>query len=171
MGIPPVDPTNPLRGPRWLAEPYARFGRSSMGRWLGINVLTPVDPYLLKWSRGRASIFGIYRHVQLTVPGRTTGISRTVQLVYFTEGDDVVLMASSFGRPDYPAWYHNVLAHPTVTLTADGESHDYVAREVEGQERDDLFVKATTLYAGFADYQRLIDEAGRHLPILRLSPA
>ena len=170
MGIPPVDPANPLRGPRWLAEPYARFGRTPMGRWLGINVLTPIDPYLLRWSGGRASIFGIYRHVQLTVPSRTSGLPRTVQLIYFTEDEDVVLMASSFGRPDYPAWYRNVLSHPTVTLTADGESHPYVAREVEDGERDDLFDKATTMYAGFADYQRMIDEAGRHLPIIRCAP-
>lgn len=171
MPIPPVDPEDPIRGPRWLAEPYIAFARTRLGRWVGINVLVPVDPHLLRWTRGRVSLFGIYRHVQLTVPGRRSGAPRTVQLLYFTEGEEVVLMASSFGRPDYPAWYHNVKAHPEVVLTADGESHDYVAREVEGEEYDRLFDKAVRLYPGFADYQRMIADTDRHLPVLALRPA
>lgn len=171
MPIPPVDPENPLRGPRVLAEPYARFGRTKLGRWVGINVLVPLDPHLLKWSKGKASLFAIYRHVQLTVPGRKSGLPRTVQLIYFTEGEEVVLMASSFGRPDYPAWYNNVVAHPRVTLTAGGESHDYIAREVEGEERERLFAKAKRLYGGFEDYERLIAQTDRHLPVMALRPA
>lgn len=113
----------------------------------------------------------IYRHVQLTVPGNKSGVPRTVQLLYFTQGEDVVLMASSFGRPDYPAWYRNVTAHPEVELTALGQSHAYRAREAEGEEYERLFARAVALYPGFADYQRMVGESGRHLPVMVLNPA
>ena len=139
-------------------------------RWFGINVMTRVDPYLLRWSKGRVSLFAVYPHVQLTVPGRKSGELRTVPLLYFTHGGEVIVMASSFGRDDYPAWYHNVVAHPEVTLSAHGHSHPYVARETEGPERARLFALAVCLYPGFADYQRRIDAAGRRLPVMALRP-
>lgn len=171
MTVRPVDPDDPFRGPRWLAVPLARLARTPLGRWLGIHVVSAVDPHLLRLSGGRVSLLATYHHVRLTVPGRTTGIPRTVPLLYFTEGDEVVLVASSFGRPDHPAWYRNVLAHPDVVLTDAGGSHPYVAREVEGEAHARLFARAVRLYPGYADYARMVDEAGRHLPILALRPA
>ena len=172
MAIPEVDPyRNPTRGPEWLTRPYAAFARTPVGRWTGINVLTKVDPYLLRWSRGKASVFGIYRHVELTVPGRKSGIPRTVPLLYFTEGEEIILIASSFGRDEHPAWYRNVMAHPEVTLTAEGVDHAYVARETEGTERDALMAKAAVLYAGYGDYETRTQAIGRTIPVLALRPA
>lgn len=171
MTIPRVDPADPLRGPSWLTTPLVAFGRSSPGRWFGINVMSKLDPYLLRWSGGRVSMFAIYPHVELTVPGRKSGIPRTVPLLYFTEGDEVVLIASSFGRDSHPAWYHNVTAHPEVTLSAGGEDHAYVAREVTGAERDALYAKAVQLYPGYADYEQRTAESGRTIPVIALRPA
>ena len=170
MPVPPVDPADPLRVPSWLARPYQAFARSPVGRWIGINVMTKVDPYLLRWTGGRVSIFGIYPHVELTVPGRKSGIPRTVPLLYFTEGREVVLIASSFGRDEHPAWYRNVMAHPDVTLTARGRQHAYTAREVEGDERDRLYAKAVQLYPGYGDYAEQTAAIGRQIPVLALRP-
>jgi hypothetical protein len=47
---------------------------------------------------------GILPLVLLTARGARSGLERTVPLVYFTDGGDVILMASSFGRPRFPAW-------------------------------------------------------------------
>ena len=171
MAIPPVDPdVNPYRGPEWLAQPYARFARTAAGRWLGINVLSKVDPHLLRISRGKVSIFAIYRHVTLTATGRKSGQPRSVPLLYLTEGEDVMLMASSFGRDQHPAWYHNVIAHLQVTLTADGVDHSYVARELEGEERDAMVDKFVRLYAGYGDYVQRTRAVGRTIPVLALRP-
>ena len=106
----------------------------------------------------------------LTVRGRRSGTERTVPLVYFSDGDDVILMASSFGRPRLPAWYHNVMASPEVTLTAGGVSERFRAIEVEGPERDALYEKAKQVYEGYGLYEERT--AGiRRVPVLRLTPA
>ena len=48
--------------------------------------------------------------------GAKTGQRRDVPLAYFTDGDDVVLIASNYGSSRYPGWYHNLRAHPECEL-------------------------------------------------------
>ena len=145
------------------------FAMSKAGTWYGINIASRVDPKLMKLTRGRANLSGnLMPTVLLTARGRKSGAERTVPLVYFTEGDDVILMASSFGRPKFPAWYHNVKANPEVTLTAGGVSERYRASEVEGPERDALYEKAQQVYEGYGIYEQRT--AGiRKVPVLRLT--
>jgi deazaflavin-dependent oxidoreductase (nitroreductase family) len=79
------------------------------------------------------------------------------------------VIASSFGRPKYPAWYRNATANPEVTLWADGRSGRYRAREVEGPDHDELLARAEQLYRGYRVYAGQV--AGiRHIPVLRLTP-
>jgi deazaflavin-dependent oxidoreductase (nitroreductase family) len=100
----------------------------------------------------------------------SVALSRTVPLLYFTDGDDVVLMASSFGRPRYPAWYHNLKANPEASLYRQGREGRYLAREADGAERDRLYEQAGGLYRGYGIYAERV--AGvRRVPVLRLSPA
>jgi deazaflavin-dependent oxidoreductase (nitroreductase family) len=123
----------------------------------------------MRLSKGRVNLLAnTLPTVLLTVRGRKSGVERTVPLVYFSEGDDVVLMASSFGRPKLPAWYHNVMASREVTLTAGGISERYRATEVEGPERDRLYEKAKRVYEGYGIYEQ--KTAGiRRVPVLRLT--
>jgi deazaflavin-dependent oxidoreductase (nitroreductase family) len=165
--IPRVDPDKP---PSRRKRLLTRFGLSKPGTWYGINVASRVDPALMKLTRGRVNLMAnILPTVLLTVRGRKSGVDRTVPLVYFSDRDDVILMASSFGRPKLPAWYRNITANPEVTLTAGGVSERYRATEVEGPERDALYEKAKQVYAGYGIYEERT--AGiRHVPVLRLSP-
>jgi deazaflavin-dependent oxidoreductase (nitroreductase family) len=78
-------------------------------------------------------------------------------------------MASSFGRPRFPAWYLNLKANPDVTLTAGGVSERYRAMEVEGPERERLYEKAKQVYAGYGIYEEKT-EGIRRVPVLRLEP-
>jgi deazaflavin-dependent oxidoreductase (nitroreductase family) len=146
------------------------FALSRPGTWYGIKIASRVDPKLMKLTRGRANLSGnILPTVLLTARGRKSGAERTVPLVYFSDGGDVILMASSFGRPRFPAWYHNVKANPEVTLTAGGVSERYRAAEVEGPERDAMYDKAKQLYSGYGIYEERT--AGiRKVPVLRLKP-
>jgi deazaflavin-dependent oxidoreductase (nitroreductase family) len=166
VAIPRVDPGEP---PTRLKRVLMPFALSKPGTWYGINVASRVDPTLMKWTRGRVNLgANVLPTVLLTVPGRKSGVERTVPLVYFSDGDDVVLMASSFGRPRLPAWYHNVKASREVTLTAGGVAERYRATEVEGPERDALYEKAKRLYAGYGIYEQRT--AGiRRVPVLRLT--
>lgn len=148
-----------------------RFGRSRAGRWFGITIASRIDPVLLRASGGRVSSFAMAPVVNLTVPGRRSGEPRSTALLYFTEGDEVVVIASSFGREKHPAWYHNVMAHPEVTLSAKGVQARYVAREASGPERDRLYALATQLYPGYADYEVSAAAAGRTIPVVVLRSA
>ena len=145
------------------------FALSKAGLWYGINVAARVDPKLMRLTRGRLNFLGnSLPTLLLTARGRKTGIERTVPLVYFSDGDDVILMASSFGRPKLPAWYHNVMASQDVTLTAGGVSERYRAAEVEGPEREALYAKAKQVYEGYGVYED--KTAGiRRVPVLRLT--
>lgn len=168
MGIPAVDPTEE---PTAAMRAAVAFARQPAGRWFAINVSARIDPVLLKLSGGRVSTFPMAPIVALTVPGRRTGELRTTPLLYFSDGEDVIVIASSFGRDRHPAWYHNVTAHPEVTLSAAGAEHRYLAREVAGAERERLFALAEQLYGGYADYVERAAAVGRTIPVIALRPA
>jgi len=145
-----------------------RAGMSRAGRWFGIEVGSRVDPTLLRLTRGRLATTSFFPLVLMTVPGRRSGASRTVPLVYFTQGEEVILTASSFGRAKHPAWYLNVKAHPEVELSAKGRRMPYVAREPEGEERDRLFALSKRLYQGYGLYEERARR--RTIPVLALRP-
>ena len=168
MPIPKVDPDRPPTRVKRLLMPFAL---SKPGLWYGVNVAAKIDPKLMRLTGGRVNLLaGALPTVLLTVRGRKSGVERTVPLVYFSDGDDVILMASSFGRTKLPAWYHNVMASPEVTLTAGGVSERYRATEVHGPERDALYEKAKQVYTGYGIYEE--KTAGiRRVPVLRMSVA
>ena len=37
-----------------------------------------------------------------------------IPLAYFTDGDDVILIASNYGSTRHPAWYHNLSPIPNA---------------------------------------------------------
>ncbi len=166
LTIPQVDPLRPRTGALGLVT---RFALTKPGTWLFSEVAARIDPWLMRRSSGRVNLAaGLLPVVLLSVRGARSGIERTVPLVYFTDAGDVVLIASSFGRPRYPAWYHNIKANPEVTLEAKGHSARFVAREVEGEDRERLYELAKQLYTGYGNYEERT--AGiRHVPVLRLT--
>jgi deazaflavin-dependent oxidoreductase (nitroreductase family) len=168
--IPEVDPTRP-RARVGLRELATRFALTRRGTWFYSQVAARVDPWLVRASRGRVStVAGLLPIVLLTVKGARSGIERTVALLYFTDGGDVILIASSFGRPRYPAWYHNLKANPAVRLEVGGRSAPYLARETSGADRERLFELAKKVYRGYGNYRERT--AGiREIPVFRLSPA
>jgi deazaflavin-dependent oxidoreductase (nitroreductase family) len=163
--IPAIDPDRP-RG-RIRRALYA-FGMSDAGRWYGINVASRIDPPLLRLTGGRFATTGMMPLVLLRVRGRRSGELRTVPLVYFTDGEDVVIVASSFGRARNPAWYLNLVANPEVELTAGGVTAPYRAREAAGAERERLFELARRNYEGYGNYQAMAKD--RAIPVMVLSP-
>ena len=166
--LPPVNPTAPSsRFKRFLVT----LATSKPGTWFYANVGARIDPFLIRISRGRVdSSLGMVPITLLTVRGAKSGVERTVPLLYFTDDGDVVLMASSFGRRGYPAWYHNLKANPEARLYRRGIEARYVAREVEGPERDRLYGLAERLYHGYGVYAERT-EGVRRVPVLRLTPA
>src|SRR3712207_4660391 len=164
--LPPVDPARP---PSAFKRLLVGFALTKAGTWLYKNAASRLDPWLVRLTRGRVdSALGVVPIMLLTARGARSGVERTVPLVYFTDGDDVIVMASSFGRPRHPAWYHNARASGSVRLYRRGVVGEYAVRETVGEERDRLYGLATQLYRGYGIYAH---RAGREIPVLRLSPA
>jgi deazaflavin-dependent oxidoreductase (nitroreductase family) len=165
--IPTVDP---LRRKSSLAELATKIALTKPGTWFYSRVAARIDSSLMRVSRGRlSSAVGLFPIVLLTARGARSGIERTVPLVYFSDGGDVILMASSFGRPKYPAWYHNLKANPEVRLEAMGRTGSFMAEGTEGAERERLYGLAKHVYRGYGTYEERT-EGIRPVPVLRLKP-
>lgn len=103
----------------------------------------------------------------LTTTGRHSGSSHSVPLLYLTEGDSVVVIASWGGRPHHPDWYHNLVADPDGEIQIDRERRRVRARTTQGEERADLWERVVHAYAGYREYQSKTD---RLIPVVVLDP-
>ncbi len=164
MALKRIDPTEP-HGP--LRRAYSATMRTSAGRWFAINVASRADTFLLSHSRGRVGFALTMPSAVLEHTGAKSGAPRSNPILYFHDGDDVILVASSFGRDKHPAWYHNLKAHPDCKVGGE----PFTATEVEDPvEQIRLFALAIEVYAGYADYKVRTDAMGRRIPIMRLTP-
>jgi deazaflavin-dependent oxidoreductase (nitroreductase family) len=134
--LPSVDPAAPPSLSARVIEPIAL---TKAGTWFLKNVSRRVDPALVRLSRGRVSTIVFTPVALLTTTGARSGLARTTPLLYFTDRDRVVLMASNYGGSKHPAWYHNVRSNPEVTLLAGGHVGRYRGRETTGEERERLW--------------------------------
>lgn len=158
--------------PSWWQRLALKVSFSRAGTWLFSRTLHHVDRVLLGLTGGRASVprlFGRVPVVRLTTTGARTGKERTVPVLGLRDGERWILVASNWGREEHPAWYYNLKADPSVTLTYDGRSEGFVAREATGDEREACWRLARERYPGLERYQ---DRAGdRRIPTVVLIPA
>ena len=102
----------------------------------------------------------------LTTTGAKSGEPRESPLVYSRDGDDIVIIASMGGAPSHPAWYHNIVANPRVTIEVDGATVQADARIAQGDERRRLYDRHAALHASFAEYEART--GGRVIPVIVL---
>ena len=101
----------------------------------------------------------------LTTTGARSGQQRTSPLVYTTDGDRLIIIASKGGAPTNPDWYHNLVATPTVTVEVGSRQYQARATVAEGQERERLFTQMAEQMPGFAEYQQ---KTTRQIPVVIL---
>ena len=101
--------------------------------------------------------------ILVTHTGAKTGKPYTTPLVYTRDGDRVVVIASKRGAPNNPAWYHNLVAHPTVTLEIGTESFKAKARVATGDERERLYNQQAAQMAVFNEYRA---KTTRKIPVI-----
>lgn len=98
--------------------------------------------------------------------GARSGVKRTAPLLYFRDGDDLVVVASKGGYPKHPAWFHNLRAHPDTTVQVGTERRAVRARVASDAERERLWPKALATYRGYRGYQERAQ--GRTIPLVVL---
>lgn len=92
--------------------------------------------------------------VIITTLGRRSGKIRKFPLMRVEHDGEYALVASLGGAPTNPTWYGNLIADPTALMIQDGAvPHDFVAREVQGDERALWWERAVQAYPSYADYQ------------------
>jgi deazaflavin-dependent oxidoreductase (nitroreductase family) len=120
----------------------AHGGHASTGEWVGRQVLI------------------------LTTTGAKTGEPREIPLTYTRDGDRLVIVASKGGAPTHPAWFHNIVANPRVTVELDGKRFEATSHIVDdASERRRLYDQHAALHPSFLDYQARTD---RVIPVVIL---
>ena len=118
-----------------------------------------------RWPRRLAGM----QTLELHVTGRTSGQRRSTLLTApICEDDRIVLVASKGGHSDDPQWYKNLVVHPDVEITIDGETRAMTARTVSPEEREELWAQITRRYRNYAGYQANTD---RQIPVVICEPA
>jgi deazaflavin-dependent oxidoreductase (nitroreductase family) len=102
----------------------------------------------------------------LTTIGARSGQPRTAPLLYSTDGDRYVVIASKGGEPTHPDWYRNLVANPNVTLEVGNETFPARAEVATGAERRRLFDQQAAQMPFFAEYER---NTPREIPVVVLS--
>ncbi|MEJ3746837.1 nitroreductase/quinone reductase family protein [Actinomycetes bacterium KLBMP 9797] len=107
------------------------------------------------------------RLVLLTTTGARSGKPHTVPLGYLPDGGKrILVIASAGGAPHHPAWYHNLVAHPVVTVEDGTFTYEATAAVLTGEERDRAFARAVETDPGWAGYEA---RSGRALPVVALA--
>ena len=169
-GIPRVDPTSK---PTVMRREVARILTTPRGSAFHRKFMAPLDARLMHLTGGRIHLAkGTIPLVLLRTTGAKSGVERDVPLTYFTDGDDVILVASNYGQAKHPSWYHNLLKNPECQLFADGRSDgggSFIARPTDGADHDRLFALMERYASNYTSYA-MNTNGIRKIPVLRLTP-
>jgi deazaflavin-dependent oxidoreductase (nitroreductase family) len=98
--------------------------------------------------------------------GAKSGAERIAPLAYYTEDDRLFVFGSKGGADENPAWYHNLVANPVVTIEVQGERFEATARVVDdADEYERLYAEHARKMPGFAEYRRM---TSRRIPVIVL---
>lgn len=105
--------------------------------------------------------------VLVTTTGARSGKKRYVPVMRVEHDGSYAMVASKGGMPEHPAWYHNVLAHPEVSVQDGPSTQTFVAREIQGEERAQWWDRSVAAFPPYADYQ---EKTSRTIPVFLLEP-
>ncbi len=105
--------------------------------------------------------------IVLTSVGAKSGMLRKTALMRVEHDGVYAVVASRGGAPTHPVWYWNLVKQPHVELQDGPEKHDYLAREVTGDEKAAWWERAVAAWPAYADYQKKTD---RQIPVFVLEP-
>lgn len=101
----------------------------------------------------------------LTTRGRHTGKLRRTALIYGRDGDRYLVVASSGGAKQHPAWYLNLSADPHVDVQVGPERFRAMASTATDEEKPRLWRTMASIWPDYDRYQRRTD---RDIPVVIL---
>lgn len=133
---------------RYASALNAWIYRASGGKWLG------------KWTHGAPVGLLVHR-------GRKSGRTLTAPLLYLTDGDRLVIVASKGGMSEHPLWYGNLVASPDCEFEIGTTRRPYRARTASAEEKAAFWPRLVKMYPDYAGYQARTD---RDIPVVVLEP-
>jgi len=104
----------------------------------------------------------------LTVPGRNTGIPRTVAIGFFPHGTGYLVAGSGSGSTQDPQWFRNLRAAGRAQIQIGATRIDTDVRVAENAERDTLWHEV--ILAQDPRRLRYEKKAARVIPVAVLTP-
>jgi len=154
--------------PSLVTRIMSRLALTRGARLISRRIGWRLDPILLRLTGGRLSTTVVIPTGVLETRGRHCGHRRRNAVIYVPDGDGVVIAASNAGAACHPDWFHNLSAAPEVTFNG----IPMVAAAIgDPTEQARLWPLADRVFPGFAAYRREAAEAGRSIPLIRLSPS
>ena len=101
----------------------------------------------------------------ITTKGAKSGEVRENPLVYTRDGEKYVIIASKGGAPTNPHWFHNLVAHPEVTIEILGEKFKARAHVAGDNDYERLYQHHASINPGFNDYRQ---KTSRKIPVVLL---
>ncbi|MEA2147273.1 MAG: hypothetical protein QOF37_2723 [Thermoleophilaceae bacterium] len=142
----------------------AWLGRFRWFSWLTYTLIVPLDRALYKRTRGRLSVAhvgvrraGALQTLLLTTTGRKSGQPRSTPVIYLEDGDQLVVVASNFGREHHPAWSSNLLADQRATVRIRDREESVAARQATDDEKRALWPRLLELYPAWDAYTERTD--------------
>lgn len=103
----------------------------------------------------------------VTMTGAKSGRSITIPLMHVPYRQGVLLVATQAGAPKNPAWVHNLLKNPDITVEHRGNRANLRARPATDEEKPDLWPVCIEYYAPYAEYR---ERTNRNIPIFVCEP-
>jgi len=99
--------------------------------------------------------------------GAKTGRERVNPMMYLDLDGHRYVFASKAGADTNPDWYHNLVAHPEVSVEAGTDVYDGFAHPVTEELHDRIYAEQVKRYPGFGEYQA---KTTRRIPVVELVP-
>jgi deazaflavin-dependent oxidoreductase (nitroreductase family) len=136
------------------------------------------EPSTSEWARKQAERFEASEGreantlrgkpiIVLTSVGARSGKLRKNALMRVEHDGQYAVVASKGGDEKHPTWYWNITKNDHVELQDGAIKRDYRARELEGDERELWWSRATEVWPDYDNYTKKTD---RLIPVFLLTP-
>ena len=155
------------KAPGPFRRAFSWIATTRVALFISRHVSWKLDPVLLRLTRGRVASTLMIPTAVLETRGARSGARRQNAVIYWQDGDRVIIAASQAGSPRNPAWYYNAVANPDVTFGGEAMRAEVVD---DPTEQDRLWTLGDRVFPSFAVYRRRAGAAGRSIPLLHLRP-
>lgn len=163
--VAPVEPTGLRRLIlRLLSSPLAAAAERSLPFRL---VVWRLAPRLIRLTGGRLAALLPFPAAVIETRDLRNGRPHRRVVIYFSDGDSVIVVPSRGGGPRDPFWLENAVVDPAVRF---GSSAYRAAVVVDETEQVRLWELAERFYPPYATYRAHAARSGRSIPLLELRP-